>query len=76
MKLGGIFLGFVTIMYWWHWIKEFTSRLSQIEHGPDLDTWGQPKSLIKKRLIIGFTVMGFIGLLLIKWTLSILGSDD
>ena len=76
MKLAGLFLGFITAMFWWHGVKEFVNRLALIEQGPEYDVWGQPKSLIKKRLIIANLVMGFIGLLLIKWTLSLLGADD
>jgi hypothetical protein len=76
MNIGGIFLGFVTVMLWYHGINEFINRMSYLENAPDYDMWGQPKSLIKKRLKIMFAIQLIIGLLLIKWTFSVLGSDE
>ena len=76
MNVGGIFLGFVTVMLWWYGIKEFLNQLVLMEHRPDYDAFGQPKSLIKKRLKMIFAIQFVIGLLLIKWTLSVLGSGD
>lgn len=76
MNVGGLFLGFITAMLWWYGVKEFMNQLAIMEQRPDYDAFGQHKSLIKKRLKIIFAIQVVIGLLLIKWTLQLLGSDD
>lgn len=74
MRFGSIVLGIVTLMYWWYGIQGCFSQWAIIEHGPDIDLFGQLKSTKKKRHVFMYTVWGVVGLLLIKWTFRALCS--
>ena len=70
--VGGVVLSLVTLYYWWYWINS-CRNWNVLRSYPEADIIGDTRKMKLFRFIVIMIVSFLFGLLLVKWSIGLLG---